>query len=320
MPNDQSPALSFAPAFSALVVGAIAMGVSPIFVRFAEVGPFASAFWRAGLAVPILLIWALLEAQRSKKSGRQDRGIASVFRVDGPILLAGLFFAGDLFFWHLSILNTTIANATLLACLAPVWVLLLSGTLIGETVSRKAYIGLVLCLIGTATLIGSSFAFAPERLLGDLYGFATSIFFGLYFLAVRVARRKHQAGAVTFMSTSVTALVLLAITLLSGQGFLPQTIYGPFSTACSRLGQPHIRPGTAGGGAWCTFCGVFLSRHLHRSTGSGTACLVDIFRKPDRSSGSGWVADTLWSLGCTAAKGKKVMKHPYMRPQDRLIR
>ena len=226
MPNDQSPALSFAPAFSALVVGAIAMGVSPIFVRFAEVGPFASAFWRAGLAVPILLIWALLEAQRSKKSGRQDRGIASVFRVDGPILLAGLFFAGDLFFWHLSILNTTIANATLLACLAPVWVLLLSGTLIGETVSRKAYIGLVLCLIGTATLIGSSFAFAPERLLGDLYGFATSIFFGLYFLAVRVARRKHQAGAVTFMSTSVTALVLLAITLLSGQGFLPQTIYG----------------------------------------------------------------------------------------------
>ena len=114
----------------------------------------------------------------------------------------------------------------MLACLAPVWVLLLSGTLIGETVSRKAYIGLVLCLIGTATLIGSSFAFAPERLLGDLYGFATSIFFGLYFLAVRVARRKHQAGAVTFMSTSVTALVLLAITLLSGQGFLPQTIYG----------------------------------------------------------------------------------------------
>lgn len=225
MANTPAP-LSFAPAFSALIIGAIAMGVSPIFVRFAEVGPFASAFWRAALALPILLIWAVIELKRHANHSGGPSHMSQVFRIDGAIFLAGLFFAGDLFFWHLSILNTTIANATLLACLAPVWVLLLSGSLIGETVSRRAYFGLGLCLIGTAALIGSSFAYAPHRLLGDLYGFATSLFFGLYFLAVRVARRDHQAGAVTFMSTGVTTLVLLAITLVSGQSFLPETIYG----------------------------------------------------------------------------------------------
>jgi hypothetical protein len=30
--------------FAALVIGAVAMGVSPIFIRLAEVGPFTSAF------------------------------------------------------------------------------------------------------------------------------------------------------------------------------------------------------------------------------------------------------------------------------------
>jgi drug/metabolite transporter (DMT)-like permease len=214
------PTLSFATAFTALFFGAVAMGISPVFVRFAEVGPFASAFWRVALALPFLLIWALLEARRN------GFPLSGLWRFDRAILLAGVFFAGDLFFWHLSILNTTIANATLLACLAPVWVVLFSGVLIGEAVSRQAYYGLVLCLVGTAALIGSSFALAPDRLLGDVYGFFTSIFFGFYFLAVRVARRERGAGAVTFMSTIITMLILLAITLATGQGFWPTTLTG----------------------------------------------------------------------------------------------
>jgi len=220
MPNQPKPTLSFAPAFAALVFGAVAMGISPVFVRFAEVGPFASAFWRVALALPILLIWAILEERRS------GTPLARLMRFDRAIVLAGVFFAGDLFFWHLAILNTTIANATLLACLAPVWVVLFSGVLIGEAVGRQAYYGLALCLMGTVALIGSSFALAPERLLGDVFGFLTSIFFGFYFLAIRVARRQREAGAVTFMSTVITMLLLLAVTLISGQGFLPHSATG----------------------------------------------------------------------------------------------
>ena len=220
MSQESKPSLSFAPAFAALVFGAVAMGISPVFVRFAEVGPFASAFWRVALALPFLLIWAVLEERWSGSP------LSGLMRFDKAIILAGVFFAGDLFFWHLSILNTTIANATLLACLAPVWVVLFSGVLIGEAVGRQAYYGLILCLAGTTALIGSSFALEPERLLGDVYGFLTSIFFGFYFLAIRVARRQREAGAVTFMSTVVTMLILLVVTLISGQGFIPQTALG----------------------------------------------------------------------------------------------
>ena len=52
-PSQDTPILPLA----ALVLGAIAMGASPIFVRLADVGPFASAFWRMALAIPFLWGW-----------------------------------------------------------------------------------------------------------------------------------------------------------------------------------------------------------------------------------------------------------------------
>ena len=212
--------LSFPLAFGALVVGAMAMGISPVFVREAGVGPFASAFWRVALALPALLLWAGLEAQRSGRSLRDTLGF------DRSVLLVGAFFAGDLFFWHLAILNTSIANATFLACLAPVWVLLLSNVWLGERVGRSAVIGLALCLTGAALLIGTNLGSRPDHVVGDLYGVATSFFFGLYFLAVRQARRGHGAGALTFKSTAVTATILLVVAALLDGDLWPDDTKG----------------------------------------------------------------------------------------------
>ena len=212
----QRAPLAFPLAFAALVLGAMAMGISPVFVREAGIGPFASAFWRVGLALPLLLGWALWEARREGIAMRE------AFAFDRAVWLTGLTFAGDLIFWHLAILNTSIANATFLACLAPVWVVLLSGWLIGEPVGREAVLGLVLCLLGAALLIGLNYAAAPQRVVGDLYGVLTSLFFGLYFLAVRSARRRHGAGALTFKGTAVTAAILLAVALAAGGALWPR--------------------------------------------------------------------------------------------------
>ncbi|MEZ5871062.1 MAG: DMT family transporter [Nitratireductor sp.] len=218
-----STTLGFTLAFSALIAGSIAMGVSPVFVRTAEIGPFSSAFWRVTVALPALFLWAYLEARSHKRALRISWPV--------PILLSGLFFAGDLTFWHLAIMNTTMANATLMSCLAPVWVLILSSTFIGEKVPRRSFGGLAICLIGAALLIGSSYRIDPSRLLGDFYGFVTSLFFGLYFLAIRVGRRSMGSGELTFASTTVTSLALLIFAIASGNAFLPQTATGYASLA-----------------------------------------------------------------------------------------
>ncbi len=204
-------------AFVALLAAAVAMGISPVFVRQAQVGPFTSAFYRVFLALPLLWTWAALE--RRAAPGRPDPGWTR------GVLLAGAFFALDLFFWHLAVLHTTIANATLLATMAPVWVMLFS-LVIGERVTRVMVAGLGLCVAGGGLLVGSSFHVAPERLLGDLYGIGTSLGFGLYFLAVRVARRDAATGAVLFRSSLVTAALLAVVAGLAENAWMPTGLSG----------------------------------------------------------------------------------------------
>lgn len=219
------PASVAAFAIPALILGAMAMGISPIFVRLTDVGPFASAFWRVGGALPLLLAWALFEARRS------GAPLASIWKIDGAILVAGGLFAGDLLFWHLAILKTSVANATFLATMAPVWVVLGSGLFIGEKVGRSVLAGLVLCLLGASFLIGMSWRVRPEHLDGDLYGVITSFFFGCYFLAVRVARRRSSAGKIVFLSTLITSVVLLAVALEMEPRILPDTVESAASLA-----------------------------------------------------------------------------------------
>src|SRR5687767_3396257 len=187
-------------AMTALVLGAVAMGASVLFVRWADVGPYASAFWRVFLALPFLWAWMRLENRNTAWP-----------RLDRAVLLAGLLFTGDLFFWHLAILGTTVANATFLATTAPIWVALGAWLLLSETVGSRILIGLALCLLGGFALVGESYGFAPQRLMGDIYGLATAFFFGAYVLAVRAARVRHGAAEIMFASTAITSVCLFVI-------------------------------------------------------------------------------------------------------------
>lgn len=207
--------LPLAVAILALVGAAVAMGASPVFVRWGGVGPFTGAFWRVALALVPLYLWARLD--RGRNPSWVDRGWTRA------IVLSGAAFAGDLFFWHLAIFGTTIANATLLACMAPVWVAAFSRLFIGETVSRRGLAGLGLCVAGAVWLVGAGLTVTPEHLAGDLYGVGTSLFFGLYFLAVRVARREAPAGVVLFRSTVVTAALLAVVAAIAENAWLPAT-------------------------------------------------------------------------------------------------
>ncbi|WP_245898083.1 DMT family transporter [Phreatobacter cathodiphilus] len=215
-PGASRAGTSRAGAFLALLAGATALGVSPVFVRLADVGPFASAFWRAALALPVLYLWMRI----GDRGGKERAGLTL------PGVLAGLFFAGDLFFWHLSILNTSIANSTFLATTAPVWVILVAWLWFKDRVSGATLAGLALCIAGGAALVGDSLQVDRSRLSGDLYGLATGVFFGLYFHAIRAGRTTHGAARLTLHSTAVTALVLFAVALVLEPRILPQSMQG----------------------------------------------------------------------------------------------
>jgi len=210
-------------ALAALFAGATAIATAPLFVRFSEAGPVATAFWRVFLALPALWIWALASDGR----GRWQ----SVRAHPGMLLLIGFFFAGDLAFWHWSILLTSVANATLLSNLAPIFVTLGAWWLFRDAPKKLFLGGLVAALAGTALLIGagsgqSATGHSGHALLGDALGVVTAMFYAGYQMAVTRLRAKVATATLMAWSCLVMSALLLPAALLMGEQILPQTATG----------------------------------------------------------------------------------------------
>ena len=207
-----------ASALIALFAGATCIALSPIWVRIADVGPTASAFWRVALAAPLLWAAAAL-APRAAASAERGRGAL--------LLLAGLAFAGDLVFWHWSIQFTSVANSTLLANLASIFVTLAAWLLWRQKPTGMFLLALALALAGVGMLVRTSLEFSPRALLGDALGVVTAMFYAWYLLTVKGLRDR---GAATLqlmaVTTTVTAAILLPLALASGEVLLPASAGG----------------------------------------------------------------------------------------------
>ncbi len=205
-------------AFACLLAGGCAIAFAPILVRVSDTGPVASAFWRCALATPLLWAWAYYVRGSETRNARVP---------PAAILGAGLFFAADLGVWHFSILYTSVANSTLLANLAPIFVTLAGWLFWKQKVTRVFLAGMVLAIGGMFVLVGPNFALGGTRLLGDALGALTGAFYAGYMLSIKAARDAHASTArLMAWSTTITALVLLPIALLAPHPFWPSSANG----------------------------------------------------------------------------------------------
>lgn len=198
----------------ALVLGAAAIGFAPIFVRLSEVGPVATAFHRLALSLPVFALMAVWAGLPKGRAGWGGCG------------LAGLFFAGDLAVWHVGILITTVANASLFTNLAPVFVTLGAWLLWGLRPSRRFVLALAVSLAGALLLVGGSLQLAPERLVGDALSVLSGAFYGAYILTVGRSRAGLPTPVLMLWSGLVASAVLLPVALALGETVVPQTARG----------------------------------------------------------------------------------------------
>jgi drug/metabolite transporter (DMT)-like permease len=202
----------------ALFAGATAIAFAPIFVRLSEVGPAATAFWRLTLALPALWLWVMFDRRNYHDSQK-----VSTKTMYGQLALAGLFFAGDLAVWHWSILFTSVANSTLLANFAPIFVALGAWLVFGQRVTRSFLMAMVLALIGTSLMVGSSLQMSLRHLWGDALGLITAVFYAGYILTVKQLREELSVATIMAWGGTVTALALFPLALLSDETIMPTT-------------------------------------------------------------------------------------------------
>lgn len=206
-------------AFLCLLAGGVCIAFAPIFVRLSDTGPVASAFWRVALAAPLLWMWVLSSPRPSREGQRAG--------VQLPLLLAGVFFALDLGFWHWSIVWTSVANSTLLANLAPIWVTVAGWLLWKQKVTRLFLVGMFVALAGMFVLVGPNFFAGGTALAGDALAAFTAIFYGSYMLAIKRARDAGSSTArLMAWSTTITAVILLPFALFAPEPMLPGGLPG----------------------------------------------------------------------------------------------
>ena len=205
-------------AVAALLAGAIAIAASPLFVKVSETGPVATGFWRVALALPVLWAWSAF--------GQQERHAASFAANRRLMVAAGLLFAGDLAVWHWSIVLTSVANATLLANLAPIFVTLAVWLWYRRRPGGAFLAGMAVALAGMAMLLGGDFRLSGSELAGDCLGVVTAMFYAGYQLAVTRLRARASTASIMAWSGLVTACVLLPLALVSGEQILPATATG----------------------------------------------------------------------------------------------
>lgn len=209
-------------AFIALLSGGIAIGFAGILMRLSDVSPLASAFWRMALAAPVLWGWAW--AVR-----RQD--LAAGLRTDftRALALAGVYFAGDMGIWHLSLHYTTVANATLLSNFAPIFIALWMWIVHRTRFARVFIVGMAFALVGAVMLVGPNASgghTSGNKLLGDALGLSSAVFYAAYQLVVKDARSQYSTARLMAWSTTVTGLVLLPFALTAPGAFWPANIAG----------------------------------------------------------------------------------------------
>ena len=196
----------------ALILANAALAFGPWFVRLSDTGPVASAFWRIALAAPFLLVGALA-------TGWRPVGLSRALWA--MVALGGLCFAADLGSWHLGILRTTLANATLFGNSA-ILMFPIYGFLVARAwPTRVQGFALLLATVGAGLLMGRSYQLDPRQLTGDLLCLLAGILYTGYFILMARARAIMAPLPALALSTLASVLPLLAFALLLGEKVLP---------------------------------------------------------------------------------------------------
>ena len=224
--------------FFVLILGALGIAFSPIFVRFSDVDPIMTAFYRIFLSLPFFLLFSssgIIE----KIKFPEVKNYYLVF------FFSGLFFALDLICWHWSIKMTTVSKATFLSNLAPVVVILFSFFFLKEKFTKYFYIAAGLSLGGMTLLLGESFQFNKNQFFGDLLGVLTAVWYGSYIITISQLRKKYNTTSIMFISGIITSVILIIVSIIFEQQLIPQTINSIIvlfllAFICQFLGQAFI--------------------------------------------------------------------------------
>lgn len=205
VPGGGGPA---APADFALLAVAIAgVSMSAPLIAATAAPALAIAFWRNALAVGVLGPVALCRHRAElRRMGRRAVGLSA---------LSGVLLALHFGLWLPSLGMTSVATSTALVTTTPVWTTLILRVR-GLRPPGAVWAGTALAFLGVLLLTGIDLSTGTRALTGDAFALGAGLAGACYVLLGAEVRTAASTTAYTFVCYGTTAVVLLAVCLVSG--------------------------------------------------------------------------------------------------------
>jgi len=215
-----------------LFIGATMISFSPVWVKLVSVSATTSGFYRVLFGSVALAAYLLVRKQRLDLSKRAWT----------ILIIASIFFALDLWFWHRSInyigpgLSTLVANFQ-------VFIMMFAGIIMLRQVPRLTQvIAVPLALGGLAMIVGLDWQNLPQDYrLGVIFGLLTAVAYAGYLLSLRAARRDSEhrmpIREVAVVS-AISALILGVSAIVEGESLaIPNSLDAAWLIAYGILSQ-----------------------------------------------------------------------------------
>lgn len=204
-----------------LILGAIMISFSGIFVKLSDVGPTMTGFYRMFLALPFFAIWVLMHRPKQTATQQERR---RALKITG---FAGFSLAIDLIAWHWCLQFASVAAATLMGNTAPLWVALVGFLFFGERFGLRFILGMAAAFGGVWLLLaGGEKPLDIHDSLAFVLGMIGAITYAGYLRGGKMARAHLSTAEVMLWGSLTASLILLPVGLLTEDKILPQSLTG----------------------------------------------------------------------------------------------
>lgn len=191
-----------------IAVALLAVSTSGPLIAATAAPALAIAFWRNALGTGALLPFALARhAGELRRLSRREWALA---------LAAGALLAAHFGTWVPSLDYTTVASSTALVASQPIWAALIAKAT-GHRVPARAWLGIVIAVVGVVVLSGVDFALSARALWGDLLALVGGFFAAAYMTVGSRVRRSVSTTAYTVVCYGSCAALLGLVCVASGQ-------------------------------------------------------------------------------------------------------
>ncbi|MFZ5942808.1 MAG: DMT family transporter [Bacillota bacterium] len=185
-----------------LLIGVLGVSSSSILVKFTAAPPVIIAAYRMLFTFIMLLPFTIKNNRSDFKTFTRKQYLWA--------FVSGLFLSLHFVSWFASLRYTSVASSTVLVDTHPIFVIIISFILWREILPMKAYIGVLVALVGTIILSWGDLHLGMEYLKGDILALIGAFTVAGYYLCGRYLRRNMDILPYTTLVYGFSAVILLA--------------------------------------------------------------------------------------------------------------